>query len=41
MKKLLYAASLIALAMSAGSALAADLPYRKDEPVYVAAAAGR
>jgi outer membrane immunogenic protein len=36
MKKLLSAASLIALALSAGSALAADLPYRKEEPVYVA-----
>ena len=36
MKKLLTAASLIALALSAGSALAADLPYRKEEPVYVA-----
>ncbi len=35
MKKLLSAASLIALALSAGSALAADLPYRKDAPVYV------
>ena len=35
MKKLLSAASLIALALSAGSALAADLPYRKEEPVYV------
>ena len=35
MKKLLSAASLIALALSAGSALAADLPYRKDEAVYV------
>ena len=39
MKKLLTAASLIALALSAGSALAADLPYRKEEPVYVAPAA--
>ncbi len=35
MKKLLTAASLIALALSAGSALAADLPYRKEAPVYV------
>jgi outer membrane immunogenic protein len=35
MKRLLSAASLIALALSAGSALAADLPYRKDAPVYV------
>jgi outer membrane immunogenic protein len=35
MKKLLSAASLIALALSAGSALAADLPYRKEAPVYV------
>ena len=35
MKKLLSAASLIALALSAASALAADLPYRKDTPVYV------
>ena len=35
MKKLLSAASLIALALSAGSALAADLPCRKDVPVYV------
>ena len=35
MKKLLSAASFIALALSAGSALAADLPYRKDQPVYV------
>ena len=35
MKRLLSAASLIALALSAGSALAADLPYRKEAPVYV------
>ncbi len=35
MKRLLSAASLIALALSAGSALAADLPNRKDAPVYV------
>ncbi len=35
MKRLLSAASLVALALSAGSALAADLPYRKDAPVYV------
>jgi outer membrane immunogenic protein len=35
MKKLLSAASLIAVALSAGSALAADLPCRKDVPVYV------
>jgi outer membrane immunogenic protein len=35
MKRLLSAVALTALALSAGSALAADLPYRKDQPVYV------
>ncbi len=35
MKKLLSSVGVIALALSAGSALAADLPSRKDAPVYV------
>ena len=35
MKKILFTVSAIALALSAGSALAADLPSRKEAPVYV------
>ena len=35
MKRILVAVSAIALALSAGSALAADLPSRKEAPVYV------
>jgi outer membrane immunogenic protein len=35
MKKILLAVSAVALALSAGSAMAADLPYRKEAPVYV------
>jgi outer membrane immunogenic protein len=35
MKKILFAVSAVALALSAGSAMAADLPYRKEAPVYV------
>ena len=35
MKKILFAVSAVALALSAGSAMAADLPSRKEAPVYV------
>ncbi len=35
MKKILLAVSAVALALSAGSAMAADLPSRKEAPVYV------
>jgi outer membrane immunogenic protein len=35
MKRFLFTVSAIALALSAGSALAADLPSRKEAPVYV------
>ena len=35
MKRILFTVSAIALALSAGSALAADLPSRKEAPVYV------
>ena len=35
MKRILFTASAIALALSAGSAFAADLPSRKEPPVYV------
>ena len=35
MKKFLFAVSAVALALSAGSAMAADLPSRKEAPVYV------
>jgi outer membrane immunogenic protein len=35
MKKTLFAATAIALALSAGAALAADLPSRKEAPVYI------
>ena len=35
MKKILFAVSAVALALSAGSAFAADLPSRKEAPVYV------
>jgi outer membrane immunogenic protein len=35
MKKSLISATVIALALSAGAALAADLPSRKEAPVYV------
>jgi outer membrane immunogenic protein len=34
-KKILFAVSAVALALSAGSAMAADLPSRKEAPVYV------
>ena len=39
MKKILFAVSAVALALSAGSAMAADLPSRKEAPVYVPPAA--
>jgi outer membrane immunogenic protein len=35
MKKILFTVSAIALALSAGSAFAADLPSRKEAPVYI------
>ena len=35
MKRILLAVSAVALALSAGSAMAADLPSRKEAPVYV------
>ncbi len=35
MKKILFAVSAVALALAAGSAMAADLPSRKEAPVYV------
>jgi outer membrane immunogenic protein len=35
MKKILFAVSAVALALSAGSAMAADLPSRKEAPVYI------
>ncbi len=35
MKKILFAVSAVALALSAGSALASDLPSRKEAPIYV------
>jgi outer membrane immunogenic protein len=35
MKRILFAVSAVALALSAGSAMAADLPSRKEAPVYV------
>ena len=35
MKRFLFTVSAIALALSAGSAFAADLPSRKEAPVYV------
>ncbi|MGA9826621.1 MAG: porin family protein, partial [Methylocystis sp.] len=35
MKRILFTVSAIALAISAGSAIAADLPSRKEAPVYV------
>ena len=34
MKKILFAVSAVALALSAGSAMAADLPSRKEAPIY-------
>ena len=35
MKRFLFTVSTIALAFSAGSALASDLPSRKESPVYI------
>ncbi len=35
MKRILFTVSAIALALSAGTAFAADLPARKEAPVYV------
>ena len=35
MKKILFAVSAVALALSAGSAMAADLPSRKEAPIYI------
>ena len=35
MKKILFAVSAVALALSAGSAMAADLPSYKAPPVYI------
>ena len=35
MKKILFAVSAVALALSAGSALASDLPSRKEAPIYI------
>jgi outer membrane immunogenic protein len=35
MKKILFAVSAVALALSAGSAFAADLPSRKEAPIYI------